>query len=69
MLLIIIAFISIFSLPVGRQVSSGDKVEIKDAWLRTGAEGLNSALYFNIENNGDKPDTLYKVLRILHSTL
>lgn len=61
MLLIIFAFISAFSLSAGRLVSSANKPEIKDAWLRTGAEGLNSALYFKIENNSEKPDTLYKV--------
>ncbi len=54
MLILIIAFISVF-------ISTGNKVEIKDAWLRTGAKGLNSALYFKIENNSAKPDTLYKV--------
>lgn len=54
MLLIILGLISAF-------ISTGNKIEIKDAWLRTGAEGLNSALYFKIENNSKKPDTLYKV--------
>ncbi len=54
MSILIIAFISVF-------ISTGNKVEIKDAWLRTGAKGLNSALYFKIENNSTKPDTLYKV--------
>jgi copper(I)-binding protein len=29
--------------------------------MRTGAEGLNSALYFTIENNSDQPDTLFAV--------
>ncbi len=54
MLFLIIAFISVF-------ISTGNNVEIKDAWLRTGAKGLNSALYFKIENNSETPDTLYKV--------
>ncbi|MEJ2617221.1 MAG: copper chaperone PCu(A)C, partial [Ignavibacteriaceae bacterium] len=54
MLLIIITLASVF-------ISNGNKVEVKDAWLRTGAEGLNTALYFKIENNSEKPDTLYKV--------
>jgi periplasmic copper chaperone A len=54
MLAIIIAFVSLF-------ISTGNKIEVKDAWLRTGAEGLNTALYFKIENNSEKPDTLYKV--------
>jgi len=42
-------------------IFTGNKIEVKDAWVRTGAEGLNSALYFKIENNSDKPDTLFKV--------
>ena len=50
----IIAIISTF-------ISTGNKIEITDAWLRTGAKGLNSALYFKIENHSDKTDTLYKV--------
>ncbi len=61
MLFIIIAFISAFSLSTGSPVSNGNKIDIKAAWLRTGAEGLNTALYFKIENNSEKPDTLYKV--------
>ena len=54
----VFVLISIFVLP---QISAGNKLEVKDAWLRTGASGLNSALYFKIENNTEKPDTLYKV--------
>jgi periplasmic copper chaperone A len=55
MLLIIVAFITLLIQP------AGNKVEVKDAWARTGAKDLNSALYFKIENNTTKPDTLYKV--------
>ncbi len=61
MLLLIIAFVSVFRLPAGGQVSNGNKLDVKEAWLRTGAEGLNSALYFNIDNTSAEPDTLYKV--------
>jgi copper(I)-binding protein len=61
MLVLIIALVSVFVLPPVSQVYSGKKIDIKDAWVRTGAEGLNSALYFKIENNSDRPDTLYKV--------
>ena len=53
-MLFIIAFVLIF-------ISTGNKLEVKDAWLRTGAKGLNSALYFKIENNTNAPDTLYSV--------
>lgn len=54
MFYIFIAFISVF-------ISTGNKIEVKDAWLRTGAQGLNSALYFKIENRTGEPDTLYNV--------
>jgi copper(I)-binding protein len=54
MLFIILSIVSVLS-------STGYKLEVKDAWLRTGAEGLNSALYFTIENKTPRPDTLYKV--------
>ncbi|MFZ0453056.1 MAG: copper chaperone PCu(A)C [Ignavibacteriaceae bacterium] len=54
MLFAIISLVCIF-------ISTGNKIEVKEAWLRTGAEGLNTALYFKIESHSDKPDTLYKV--------
>ena len=34
------------------------KIKIKKAWLRPAARDMNSALFFEIVNNGDKPDTL-----------
>ena len=37
------------------------KLKIDNAWLRPAAKGMNSAMYFEIVNNSDKPDTLYKV--------
>ena len=39
----------------------GDKIIIKDQWLRPGAEKMATALYFTIENNGTEADTLYAV--------
>lgn len=36
-------------------------VEIKDAWIRPGAKGMNSALYFEVINNQKADDTLYNV--------
>ena len=36
-------------------------LEIKDAWVRPGAIGMNTALYFKVENNSDKADTLLSV--------
>jgi len=38
-----------------------DELIIKDAWLRPNAEGMTTALYFNIENTGELADTLFKV--------
>jgi periplasmic copper chaperone A len=54
MLFLIISFLFVFT-------SSVNKIDIKDAWLRTGAAGLNSALYFKVLNNSSSPDTLFKV--------
>lgn len=34
------------------------KIEVKDAWIRTSAQGSNSALFFEVVNNSDNPDTL-----------
>lgn len=41
--------------------SPSDKVKIKDPWMRVGAQGQATGLFFKIENNSDKADTLYKV--------
>ena len=38
-----------------------DKIEIQNAWLRTSGEGMNTAMFFDVVNNTDEPDTLYKV--------
>nr|HMN49387.1 copper chaperone PCu(A)C [Ignavibacteriaceae bacterium] len=32
-----------------------------DPWMRVGAQGQATGLFFKIENNSDKADTLYKV--------
>ena len=50
---ILIAFLIIFSNP-------SDKIKIIDPWMRVGAEGKATGLFFKIENNSDKADTLYK---------
>jgi copper(I)-binding protein len=55
--------------------SFSPKVKIESAWLRPAARGMNSALYFNINNVTTKADALYKVtskaaeLVQLHSTV
>ncbi|MGE5350604.1 MAG: copper chaperone PCu(A)C [Acidobacteriota bacterium] len=35
-------------------------IEIKDAWIRPGAKDMNTALYLEIINHTNKPDTLYE---------
>lgn len=50
---ILIALLIIFSNP-------SDKIKIIDPWMRVGAEGKATGLFFKIENNSDKADTLYK---------
>ncbi len=39
----------------------GDNIKIIDPWMGVGAEGQATGLFFKIENNSDKADTLYKV--------
>ncbi len=51
---LLLALLIIFSNP-------SDKIKIKDPWMRVGAQGQATGLFFKIENNSDKPDTLYKV--------
>lgn len=38
----------------------GNKIVVKNAWMRPAPETFNSALYCTVINNGDKADTLYK---------
>ena len=51
---LLLAFLIIFSNP-------SDKIKIIDPWMRVGAQGQATGLFFKIENNSDKADTLYKV--------
>lgn len=51
---LLVTFILLFN-------QTSNKLEIKDAWMRPAAKEMNSALYFKIVNNSDKPDTLYKI--------
>ncbi len=36
------------------------KLKVENVWIRPADKGMNSAMYFKIINNSDKPDTLYK---------
>ncbi len=36
------------------------KLNVENVWIRPADKGMNSAMYFKIVNNSDKPDTLYK---------
>lgn len=40
---------------------SEEKIKINDPWMRPSFEKMTTALYFVIENNGVKADTLFKV--------
>ncbi len=51
---ILLALLIIFSTP-------SDKIKIKDPWMRISAKGQTTGLFFKIENNSDKADTLYKI--------
>jgi hypothetical protein len=41
--------------------NTSDKIKIVDPWMRVGAEGQATGLFFKIENNSNQADTLYKV--------
>jgi Uncharacterized protein conserved in bacteria len=51
---LLLALLLIFSNPY-------EKIKIIDPWMRVGAQGQATGLFFKIENNSDKADTLYKV--------
>lgn len=51
---LLFALLMIFSNP-------SDKIKIVDPWMRVGAQGQATGLFFKIENNSEKADTLYKV--------
>jgi hypothetical protein len=51
---LLLALLLVFSNP-------SDKIKIIDPWMRVGAQGQATGLFFKIENNSDKADTLYKV--------
>ncbi len=36
-------------------------IQISDAWMRPNGEGMNTAVFAKIQNNSDKPDTLFAV--------
>ncbi len=38
-----------------------DTLQIENAWIRPSSKGMNSALYFDVKNSTDDPQTLYKV--------
>lgn len=51
---LLFALLLVFSNPL-------DKIKIVDPWMRVGAQGQATGLFFKIENSSDKADTLYKV--------
>ncbi|MBI5730537.1 MAG: copper chaperone PCu(A)C [Ignavibacteriales bacterium] len=58
--LIIVALIFTLNMIIFAQQpkTQNSKLKIKNAWVRPAAKGANSALYFVLQNNGSKPDTL-----------
>ncbi|MDP2036350.1 MAG: copper chaperone PCu(A)C [Ignavibacteria bacterium] len=40
------------------QIGNKTQLSINDPWIRPAAQGANSAFFFQIENKGDKADTL-----------
>jgi len=58
---LILALMLIFSNPSDKTRLPDGQVKIVDPWMRVGAQGQATGLFFKIENNSDKADTLYKV--------
>ena len=50
----LITFLFLFSLQAA-------ELQVSNEWIRPGAKGMGTALYFVVENQSDVPDTLYKV--------
>lgn len=42
-------------------IQTGGKLTLEKPWTRVSAEGANTAFFFDIVNNSDNVDTLYKV--------
>lgn len=53
-MLFVLAFLTLFN-------TGKPGIKVDSAWIRPADKGMNSALYFEIKNNTDKPDTLYDV--------
>ncbi len=49
--------------------SQGNILQVKNQWVRPGAKGMATALYFEVENPTDKPDTLYKITSDISSMI
>lgn len=58
--LLIVALIFTLNLIIFAQQpkTQNSKLKIKNVWVRPAAKSANSALYFVLQNNGSKPDTL-----------
>lgn len=48
------------------QTANKTQLSINDPWIRPAAQGANSAFFFQLENKGDKADTLIAV-KFAHS--
>jgi len=56
----ILIILTLISFSCGKVMEQ--KIEIKNAWIRNGSEGMNTALFFDVVNSGDAADTLYKAV-------
>lgn len=42
-------------------IDPGNHLKIMESWMRPGAKGMATALYFTVENTSENADTLYDV--------
>ncbi len=50
----------LFVLILAANLFAQSQLEYKDAWIRSGAEGMNTAFFVKIHNSSDQPDYLLK---------
>ena len=58
----LITFLFLFS-------QQATELQVSNQWVRPGAKGMGTALYFVVENQSDVPDTLYEVTSDISSMI
>ncbi len=62
----IVFILFVAGIVLGQTSNKKAAISVNDPWLRPAAQGANSAFFFQLVNDGDKPDTLVAV-KFAHS--